>query len=387
MKYFPLVWAALTRKKLRALLILFSVTAAFILFGLSIGFDASMKRLADLARADRIVVQSRFGAPMPLGTADKIARLPGVKVVSPQGAVGGYYRTPRNNTFVMMVAPNFLQVFPELPVTPAQLAQLKTYPDGAFYSKLMAQRWHLKVGDRFPIQSPGAPRADGTRVWTFQVLGIVDDLPAEFPAGFAIGSLDYFEHARAVANQNTIGAFRVISNNPQMGEATAKLIDANFANSSFPTWSMTEKFGATNGFAAAGINIDFLTRSVAGAGLFMILFLTANAIAQSVRERIPEFAVLKTIGFSDAGVMALVAAESAIPCLLGAGLGMLIAKWFAATLPKLLPPNVGLPLPYLSPFVFALAFGSAFLVAALSSVIPAMRLKRLDVATALSGRT
>jgi putative ABC transport system permease protein len=302
------------------------------------------------------------------------------------GSIGGYYQIRRNNTFVIMVAPNFRQVFPEIPVTQAQIDSLKIHPDGAYYSKTLAQRWHLKVGDHFPIKG-SQPRADGSPVWIFQVLGIVDDLPAEFPAGFALGSLDYMEHARAVANQNKIGGFRVVVDNPQMGDSTAKLIDQTFANSGNPTWSMTEKFSATNGLAAAGINIDFLTRSVAGAGLFMILFLTANAIAQSVRERIPEFAVLKTIGFSDAGVMALVAAESAIPCLLGAGLGMSIAKWFAATLPKLLPPGIGLPLPYLSPFVFALAFGSAFLVAALSSVIPAMRLKRLDVATALSGRT
>src|SRR5262249_19100553 len=118
-----------------------------------------------------------------------------------------------------------------------------------------------------------------------------------------------------------------------------------------------------------------------------ILFLTANAIAQSVRERIPEFAVLKTIGFSDAGVMALVFAETALPCLAGAGLGMLIAKWFIITLPRLLPPGVGLPLPTLPLSVLAMAFGSAALVAAFSGLLPALRLKRLDVATALSGRT
>ena len=191
MKYFPLVWAALTRKKLRAVLILLAVTAAFILFGLSIGFDASMKRLADLAREDRINVQSRFGGAIPIAIADQITRLPGVKVVSPQGVVGGYYQNPRNNTFVLMVAPNIRQVFPELPVTAAQLGLLKTHPDGAIYSKRMAERWHLKVGDHFPIKAPGQPRADGGQVWTFQVLAIVDDVPAEFPAGFALGSADY----------------------------------------------------------------------------------------------------------------------------------------------------------------------------------------------------
>jgi putative ABC transport system permease protein len=126
---------------------------------------------------------------------------------------------------------------------------------------------------------------------------------------------------------------------------------------------------------------------VAGAGLFMILFLTGNALAQSVRERIPEFAVLKTIGFSDGGVMALVFAEAILPCLLGAAAGMAIARWFVSVIPHLLPPGVGLPLPYLTPTVYALAFVSAVIVAGLSAVVPAERLRRLDVATALSGRT
>jgi putative ABC transport system permease protein len=386
MKYFPLVWANLMRKKARLLLTFLAITAAFILFGMSIGFDASIKHLGDMAHEERIGVSSRFGAQMPFSMADQIARLPGVKLVSPQGALGGYYRIPRNNTFVIMVDPNFRKFSPELPITDAQMRELDIHPDGAIYSRSMAQQWHLKVGDRFPIKAPATQRADGSQVWTFQVLAIVPDFPDQFPAGFAIGSLKYFDMARPLANQGKIGAFRVLADSPAEGEALAKRIDQNFANSGTPTWSMTDKFSAQNGFAAAGINIGFLTQSVAGAGLFMILFLTGNALAQSVRERIPEFAALKTIGFSDLGVMALVFAEAVLPCLLGAALGMAVARWFVSVIPRLLPPGVGIPLPYITPTVYILAFVSAALVAALSAVLPALRLKRLDVATALSGR-
>jgi putative ABC transport system permease protein len=387
MKYLPLVWAGLTRKKARALLTFLAVTAAFILFGMSIGFNASIKHLVDIAHEDRIGVSSRFGALMPLGMANQLLRIPGVTRVAPQGAVCGYYQQPRNNTCVIIVDSNYSKMYPEVPLTPAQWHELTIHPDGAFYSRTLAQRWRLKVGDRFPIKAPGQQRADGNQTWTFQVLGIVDDMPDMFgPNGYALGDLNFFNKSRILANQNKIGFFHVQVDSPAHGEALAKEIDQSMASSGSPTWSMTDKFAYQNGASASGIDIDFLTESVAGAGLFMILFLTANAIAQSVRERIPEFAVLKTIGFSDSGVMALVFAETMLPCLLGAAFGMAIARWIVSIIPRLLPPGFGIPIPYLTPTVFALAIAAALIVAGLSAALPALRLKRLDVATALSGR-
>jgi putative ABC transport system permease protein len=387
MKFLPLIWAGMMRKKARAILTFLAVTAAFILFGISIGFNASIKHLVDIAHEDRIGVSSRFGALMPLGMANQLLRIPGVTRVAPQGAVCGYYQMPRNNTCVIIVDSNYSKMYPEMPLTKTQWHELEVHPDGAFYSRTLAQRWHLKVGDRFPIKSPGQQRADGNQTWTFQVLGIVDDMPDMFgPNGFALGDLTFFNKSRIAANQDKIGFFHVQADSPAHGEALAKQIDQIMASSGSPTWSMTDKFAFQNGASAAGIDIDFLTESVAGAGLFMILFLTANAIAQSVRERIPEFAVLKTIGFSDTGVMALVFAETMLPCLLGAAAGMIIARWIVSVVPRLLPPGFGIPIPYLSPTVFAMAFAAALIVAGLSATLPALRLKRLDVATALSGR-
>ena len=118
-----------------------------------------------------------------------------------------------------------------------------------------------------------------------------------------------------------------------------------------------------------------------------MLFLAGNGIYQSVRERIPEFAVLKTLGFSDWGVMALVFAETAIPFLAGAVIGLGLATAFAAKLPSLMPPSFYLPAPYLpASWVLGVGMLCAVLVALLSAVIPAWRLRRLDVAAALAGK-
>jgi len=109
-------------------------------------------------------------------------------------------------------------------------------------------------------------------------------------------------------------------------------------------------------------------------------------MAQSVRERLGEFAVLKTMGYSDSGVIALLFAEALAPAILGAGLGLGLAALIAQRIPKLLP-TLYLPEPYLSSAVIGQALFAAIMLAFLSVILPALRLRRLDVAAILSGRT
>jgi putative ABC transport system permease protein len=119
----------------------------------------------------------------------------------------------------------------------------------------------------------------------------------------------------------------------------------------------------------------------------MILLLTANGIAQSVRERTPEFAVLKTIGYRVETLMALVFAEVAIPCLSGAILGMALDTVLVKLPGHYLPAALAdLPKPTVSLAVCAAAIGCALLLALTSAVIPMVRLRHLSVTDALAGR-
>jgi putative ABC transport system permease protein len=118
----------------------------------------------------------------------------------------------------------------------------------------------------------------------------------------------------------------------------------------------------------------------------MILLLTGHGMAQSVRERLGEFAVLKTIGYSTAGIIALVFAEALAPALAGAGLGLGLAAAVSKRIPALLS-GISVPAPYLSPAVIGEALFAAILLAFLSVILPALKLKRLDVAAVLAGRT
>jgi putative ABC transport system permease protein len=235
------------------------------------------------------------------------------------------------------------------------------------------------------VAAPATAKIDGTRSWTFNVLAVVDDIPA-WGGGYMMGNFDFFDKARPLSDQGKTAWFEVLATDPAQAPALADQIDHTFANSAAPLQSITEKaaYQASN----SGLDITAVTRDIALSGLFMILFLTANGIAQSVRERFAEFATLKTIGFSDRAVLLMVVLEAALPCVLGAFLGVGAADILTKVLPHVLPPSAGLPpMPTMTGMVFAWAIGCSALVALASAALPALRLSRMDIATALSGRT
>jgi putative ABC transport system permease protein len=383
MKYLPLVWAAIMRKPTRAVLTLLSVVVAFTLFGMMIGLNATFAAVEEAARGDRIFVNPRFGGAPPIAIGRQIAAMPGVAQVGTIGFIGGYRQEPKNRLFVMMVDDNLRKVRVDWPLTAGQWDAIAKNRTGIVVSKMQATRWNLKAGDSFVIASPQVLKADGTRSWTFKVLAVTDDMPA-WGNGYMMGNLDYFDKSRPLADQGKVAWFEVLADDPAQAPALVDRIDHAFASSSFPTQSITEK--AAYQISNSGLDIIGITRDIALSGLFMILFLTANGIAQSVRERFAEFATLKTIGFSDRAVMALVVLEAALPCMIGGALGVGMAAAVSRVLPRLMPPGFGLPLPTMTPMVFVWAVGSAAAVALASAALPAMRLAKMDIATALSGR-
>ncbi|MEO8302022.1 MAG: FtsX-like permease family protein [Rhizomicrobium sp.] len=383
MKYFPLVWASVMRKPTRAILTLLSVMLAFTLFGLTIGMNATFDKLKAEARDDRIFVFARFGGLVPVALMRQIESVPGVQKVASSSGIGGYIQDPKNRVFVQMMDENVAKVNPEYPITPAQWQMIRDNRQGMLISRKQAERWHLKPGDTFVIASPMVKKVDGTNSWTFQVAAVTPDI-SYMSQGYMFGNFDYMDKARTLSDQSKTGQFRVLVSDGRKTAEIAQQIEGKFANSPTPLQSLTEKvaFDVSN----TGMDIAAVDRDIALAGMFMVLFLTGNGIAQAVRERIAEFATLKTIGFSDKGVIALVFAEAAIPCMLGAGLGVGLSAVLSNLIPRFLPPGQGLPIPTMTVMVFVWAMIAAALIAFASSAIPALRLKRMDIATALSGR-
>jgi putative ABC transport system permease protein len=387
MKFFPLVWAALTRKPARAVLTLLAVTMAFTVFGLMIGLSATIDGVAEQARGDRMFSVPRFSYDdgLPIAVARKIAAIPGVKLIAFQSYIPGYVQNQKNHIYLNMGNAEMARVYPDWHATPAMWDMVEHDRTGIIMSRLQAERWHKKVGDTLTVISPQMTKADGSTTWTFKVLVICDDILLA-PDGFIFGNYDYLDKSLPLAKQGRVNEVDYVAADPARAAAIAQVTDQAFANSASPTQSMTEKraYAVSNNFG--GMNVDVLTHEIALAGLAMILFLTANVIAQSVRERFAEFATLRALGFGDASIIAMVVLEAAVPCLAGAGLGMALAAFMAHHIQAIMPPGFGLPRPTITAAVYGGAFASAFLLAFASAALPVMRLMRMDIATALSER-
>ncbi|HTB64705.1 MAG TPA: ABC transporter permease [Steroidobacteraceae bacterium] len=401
MKYFPLVWSALWRKPTEAVLIWLAVTASFTLFGFMVGLHAAYDRIVANARMDRLEVDSRFpsagavGILLPSAARDEIARVEGVAAVGSGAYVRGYYRDPHLTARVMAVDEHMQEAQPEMLPNAAQWQRLRATPMGVFISAAASARLGLKAGDPLPIitppgaRTPGITRADGTAAWHFQVLGVIPTQPhrGQFNNDrFIIGNLSYVQNAWPLQLRGYVWGFRVTVRDVEKASDVAVRIDQRLANSSTPTLTIPDKVGQEDA-VNSGISVASKTWPVAGAGIFMILLLTANGIAQSVRERTAEFGVLKTFGYSDTTLMTLVFAEVAIPCLAGASLGTGLAALLAQLPTHYLPTEIrDLPQPTLTPGVMTATAGCALLLALASAAIPLRRVRRLSVTDALAGR-
>ena len=387
LRYLPLVWAAILRKPMRAVMTLLAVTVAFTVFGLMIGFSATIDGIEQRARADRVFSIARFGYDdgLPIAVARRIAGLSGVKGTTAQSYIPGYVRDPKNHVFIGMGDADMMRIFPDWKVSQAVWDLIQHNRTGIVMSRMQAELWHKKVGDSFTVISPSLTKADGTTSWTFKVLAISEDFPLA-PAGIIVGNYDYLDKSLPLAKQGRINEVDIVTSDPARSSQIAQEIDQMFANSSSPTQTETEKmaFAVSNNFG--GMDVDLLTHEIALAGLAMILFLTANVIAQSVRERFAEFATLRALGYGDGVVIGLVVFEAVVPCLAGAVAGVALAAVLAHHIQAIMPPSFGIPMPTMSVTVFAGAGISAFVLAFVSAALPAFRLMRMDIATALSGR-
>jgi putative ABC transport system permease protein len=378
-KYLPLLWAGLWRKPARTMLTLLSIVVAFVLFGILSGIDAGFEHALETSRLDRLFTDSKFGAPMQIAYAQQIARVPGVALVAPRRALGASYRDPKEGLGVLFVDERFFSLRPEITIKPADLAALRKTRTGAVVSVYLQNKYGWKVGDKISLQTQTL-RVDGGKVWAFDVVGIVDDTDYPGQAGWFLANYEYVDEASA-SDKGSINRFLVRIKDPDRAVQISRQIDQLFVNSAAPTRTTSEKSRAQSGLQWLG-DMQLFTHAVVGAVFFMLLFVTANTMLQSVRERVPEIAVLKTLGFSDNAVVGLVIAESVLLCLIAATLGLLVAK-------------LAIPLtqPLIEDFVTLLqtswtdslrGFALALIVAVVSSVYPAWRVRQLTIVDALS---
>jgi len=381
-----LVCAQLFRRKTRTVLTLLSVIVAFLLFGLLQAVQVAFESGADTADAGRLLTTARYSIiePLPMAHARAIERVPGVVAVAFADWFGARYQNESNAFPVFAVDPaRYLDMYPEFTIAPDQREAFARTRTGAIAGVRLVERYGWRVGQKLPIASEIHAKTDGSLNWEFDLVGILD---AEDPAvqgntDVVLINVAYFDEARQFG-RGTTGWYIVRITDSEQAKAISADIDRLFTNSPHETKTQPEKEFAI-GFAKQIGDIGALVTRILIAVFFTILILTGNTMAQAVRERIPELAVLKTLGFSDRMVTGLVLGEALLLLGLGAALGMVAA---VGVLPAL-NSNTGGRFPPL--FVDATTWLLAAVIAAALAVViglpPALRVGRLRIVDALAG--
>jgi putative ABC transport system permease protein len=383
MKYLGFIWKNAWRKKVRTTLTILSVLVAFLLYSLLSAIGYAFRSGADLADAERLVVIDKISLinPLPVSYENKIAATPGVASVTHASWFGGYYQDPRNQMPQFPVEPrDYFAMYPELKIPPEQLEAWANNRIGLVVGEELAEQFGWKIGDRIPLQATIWTKQDGGRTWEFELEGIFSTDDPRGGTSYMLFQYDYFDEARAFGN-GTVGWYILRVANGANPVEVANAVDGQFANSPNETETSTEQ-AFVESFSKQFGNIALIVTLILGAVFFTLLLVSGNTMAQSVRERISELAVLKTLGFADRSVLGIVLSESVlimlIGGLLGLGIGWLLVKGLASTIGAFLPGV------FLSPTAIVAALGLMVAAGIAAGIFPALKAMRLSIVDALA---
>lgn len=383
LKFLPLLFANLRRKRVRTTLTIASIIVAFLLFGVLEAFRSALSAGVDLAGKDRLVTINKVSLiqPLPLSYLERVRAIPGVIVACAHSWFGGIYQDDKNQVVAIVVTPEtFFETYPEIVVDDAHKRAWLGERSGALVGRALARRFGWKVGDTIPLRSAIWTQRNGSSTWDLKISGIFDNKLEGGDTSGLYFQWDYFNESRSEVVKDLIGwvVFRIADSNRAVD--IAKKIDDQFANSSTETKTTTEQAFA-QGFANQLGNIAAIVMTVAFAVFFTMLLVTANTMGQSVRERTNELAVMKAMGFSNAGVMLLVLMESILITAVGGAIGLALAAAIIAMLGPSMQqfmPFSGLPLSAYGPGVALI-----LVLGVLAGVLPCIQAFQLKITEAL----
>ena len=379
MKFLPLLWSNLWRKKTRTIFTLLSVFVAFLLFGLLMAIRTAFTFGVDIAGLDRLVLIHKVSLIMqlPVSYQGRLQATPGVELATHNTWFGGIYQDPSNFFAQIAVDPEpFMKLYPEYRLPPEQMKAWLGDRQGVVVGVDLAERFDWKVGDRVPIQGTIWQPKQG-QVWEFNIVGMYDADPGVDKTQFFF-RYDYLDENRAVG-AGQVGWYIVKIADGSRAQQMGATFDSMFANSAAETKTTTEK-GFVEGFAKQVGDIGAIMIAILIAVLFTMLLVAANTMAQAVRERTSEVGVLKTLGFSNGAILVLVLAEAVVISVIGGGLGLLLAWLFVLQGD---PTNGMLPIFVLPARDVAIGASLIVLLGLVAGLLPALNAMQLKITDAL----
>jgi putative ABC transport system permease protein len=379
LKFVPLIWSGIWRKPMRTALIFLQVCVAFALFGVLQGMKTGMDRAIANTPADVLYVgPAVYGEPaLTIADLSRLQSIPGVKAVSFNYGMLTSYQKPTQPVYVLGIPPSDLMrtILPkEFIVQPKDLEALRKTRTGILITPDIGRKYGWHIGDKIPLTS-GTLQTNGSATWTFDIVGMAT-LNNRDEGIYVFANYYYIDEARAL-DKGTVGHFYAIASDPEQAAAVSDAIDLAFANSASPTHTESFRENAQEDLQSLG-DLNFVIRSILSAVLVAVVFATTTMMMQTMSERTPELAVLKTLGFANRTVFLLIAAESVLVWIIGSLAGLALA-WI--TFPFAAKYVAGLSMP---PVIVAFGILGAVLVALLSVSLPALRAARLNIIDALA---
>jgi putative ABC transport system permease protein len=376
MKYLPFIYRNLFRKKTRTILTIGSIAVALFLYGLLVTIETALNAGVDVAGVDRLIVRNKISLimPLPFSYQERLRQLDNVTEATFATWFGAIYQEPKN--FFPQFAidtDTYRTLYPEFQIPEDQWQDFLADREGAVVGRVTADRFDWKVGDRIPLQG-----TIWTGTWEFNIRAIYEGSRAGDDESHLWFHWKYLEESRPWG-KGTVGWYTVKVDDPDNSVTVSKAIDQTFANSAYETSTETEQAFAA-GFAKQIGNIRMLIMSIGAVVLFTLLLVTGNTMAMAVRERVPEFGVLKTLGFGDKTVLFLVLAESLAIAFVGGLVGVGLAKLFTMGGD---PTGGFLPVFYLSTSEMLLGIAIALSVGLAAGSIPALTAMKLRIVDAL----
>jgi putative ABC transport system permease protein len=381
MYFVKLILRNALRHKLRTGLTVLGIFVAVLAFGLLSTVVEAWYAGAESASSTRLITRNSISLvfPLPLTYGDRIRQVDGVAKVSPANWFGGIYVSEKN--FFPQFAVDlgaYLELYPEYLVPPDQMKAALLDRKGCIVGRKLADTFGFKVGDVIPLRGTIFPGN-----WDFVVRGIYDGLEAKTDTSQFFFHWDYLNETlkRTVPRRaNSVGVFVVGVHEAGRAAEVAAEIDRTFANSLAETLTETEK-AFQLGFVAMTEAIVVAIRIVSFLVIFIIMAVMANTMAMTARERMPEYATMKALGFGPGSLVLLIFGESFLIALSGAALGIAatgpVSDWFAAQMGTLFPVFE------VSGETNLMQLGSAALVGAVAALIPALRAARVRIVDGL----
>jgi len=384
-RYFPLILKNTLRNRRRSILTISSIAVSLCILGVLMAlYQALFFGEPTPAQALRLITRHRVSLtqPIPISYREKIQRIPGVRGVMAWQWFGGLYKDRRdpNNFFPRFGAEPefFFQVYPEFQITDAEKQAFQHERTGAVISRTLANQMHFNLGDRITLVGDIFPVT-----LDLKVVGIFDE-PAH--AAILYFNRAYLRDALGPSSprQNEVGAFLIQAESAADVPRIADAVDRQFDNSPFPTRTESEKAFQLS-FAAFVGNLKLFIMAIFGAVTFTVLLVSGNTISMSVRERIREVGILKTLGFTPGAILSIILGESAFISLVGGALGCVLAAGICGMMRKGPGGNFMAALRTLeiSPIVAVLCIGTALLIGLISSSLPAWSASRTSILDSL----